>query len=257
MPKIKRSLLGSFLNTGTILSPTWSLISEGVPSGVINYSPKTTEETYIGDDTASFSVDSYAPTMPVEATCITTDEVFEWLDDLREGRDTLSDAETEVVNVWSYKTGGLGYYYAEKQDVSVQVDTFGGDGGLPAKLNFTINYVGDPTPGGYNPTTETFVALPVTTILTTMVIGTVTLAPLFATDKSWLWHAGSVATAVDAVSMTSTLSDATIVQKDDVGDPVIQGGDAALAIGINNLTIEVTVGAETSIYRIDITRAAA
>jgi hypothetical protein len=255
MAKIKRSQVRHFLNTGTILSPTWSLISEGVPSGTINYNPKVTEETYIGDDNATKTIDSYAPDMAIEATAVNGDAVFEYLDALRIARHTLDDAETEIVNVWMYETPGLTYYKAEKQAVSLQADSFGGDGGVAAKFNYTINFLGDPTPGTFSPTALAFVAKPVNTILTTMVIGSVTLTPLFATDKSWLWYAGSVSNGTTTVTMTSTLSGATILQK--VGSTtVLQGDPASLSVGVNHLTITVTVGAEVSVYSIDITRAA-
>lgn len=256
MAKIKRSLIGSFLNTGTVLSPTWSLISAGVPSGTIEMNPQVVTETYIGDDNATIAVEGYAPTIAVDSTAIAGDEVYDWMDALRKGRDLLEDAETELVNVWKYETPALGYYHAEKQNVSIQCDSFGGEGGKAAKLAYTINYIGDPVRGFYNPTEEEFIPAPINTILTTLVIGSVTLAPVFATDKSWLFYAGSVANVVDAVSMTSTLSGATIVQKEGA-NVVSQGADAALAVGVNHLTITVTVGDEESIYMIDITRAAA
>ena len=37
---------------------------------------------------------------------------------------------------------------------------------------------------------------------------------------------------------------------------VSQGDPASLSVGVNHLTIEVTVGSEVSTYHIDITRAA-
>ena len=178
MGKIKRSLVKTFLNTGTIVSPTWSLIGDGVTSAKIEYNPKTVEETYISEDSGSVFVDSYAPVMPVEYTAKNGGAVFEYIDALRKGRSTLSDTETEIVNVWLYKGASLGYYYAEKQSVSIQVDDFGGDGGAAAKLNYTLNFIGDPVKGGYNPTEEEFIEAPVNTELTTMVIGSVTLSPV-------------------------------------------------------------------------------
>lgn len=256
MAKVKRSLFKSFLNTGTLVSPTWSLIGDGVTTATINYNPQTVEETYIVDDSASIFVDSYAPNFPVEMTAISGDDVFDFIDALRKGRSVLSAAEGEIVNVWLYRTPALGYYLAEKQAVSIQVDDFGGDGGQATKLNYTINFVGDPVKGYFNPSTLDWVPAPVNTILSTMVIGSVTLTPLFASDKSWLFYAGSVPTETTTVTMTSTLTGATIVQKDE-GVTVNQGANASLDVGVNHLTIEVTVGDETSIYHIDITRAAA
>jgi hypothetical protein len=254
--KIKRSLIKSFLNTGTLLSPTWSLIGSGVASAKIAYNPKTESVTYISDDNASVTVESYAPQLPVEMIANNGDAVFEYIDNLRKTRATLGDAETELVNVWLYETPALGYYIAEKQSVAISTEDMGGDGGASAKINYTISFLGDPISGEFNPTpAAAFVARPINTILTTMVIGAVTLAPLFATDKGRLHYAGSVSNATTSVTMTSTLVGATIVQK--VGStPVAQGDPASLSVGVNHLTIEVTVGTEVSTYRIDITRAA-
>jgi hypothetical protein len=257
MAKIKRSEVKSFLNTGTTGSPTWSLISEGVSTATIAMNPSVMTETYIGNDTATITVESYAPTMPVEATAIAGDEVFDWIDAARQGRAVLTDAETEVVNVWLYETPALGYYYAEKVSASVQCDSFGGEGGTAAKVNYTINYTSEPVSGGFDPSGLAFVPLAINTALTTLAIGAVTLTPTFATDHTWLWYAGAVANGTDTVTMTSTLAGATIAQADDGGTPVGQGNPASLAVGVNDLTITVTVGSEEVVYHIEITRAAA
>jgi hypothetical protein len=258
--KVKRSLIKSFLNTGTILSPTWSLLADGVVAGKINYAPKTTEETYIDQDTASISVDSYAPNLPIEATAKAGDTVYDYIDALRKARGVLADAETEIVNVWLYRTPANGYYLAEKQNVSIQVDDFGGEGGVPAKINYTINFVGDPTLGIFKPAaTATFAALPIAAVLATMVIGSVTLTPLFATDPTNLLYVGSVSNATTTVTMTSTCiaGGAVVVQKDTDDTTIAQGDPASLDVGVNHLKIQVTVGSEVVTYYIDITRAAA
>lgn len=255
MTKVKRSQFKTYLNTGTLPSPTWSLIGSGVTSALVNYNPKTLEETYIDEDSASISIESYAPTMPVEMTANNGNAAFEYLDGLRKGRSVLGDTETEVVNIWLYETPAGGYYHAEKQSVSIQVDDFGGDGGASAKLNYTINYIGEPTIGIFDPVNLVFEALPVTTVLTTLACSGVTLSPLFATDPTNLLYTAAVANGVSSTNMTSTLVGATIVQYDE-GVEVAQGAAASLAVGINHLTVQVTVGAEVNTYRIDITRAA-
>lgn len=255
MAKIKRSKFKTFLNTGTIGTPVWSLLSEGVTSGVVNMNPKTTEETFIGEDNARISVDSYAPTMPVQMTANNGDAVFEYLDAKRKTRSVLDDVETEVVNVWYYETPANGYYYAEKQSVSIQVDSWGGDGGASAKLAYTINYLGDPVAGVFKVAApSSFEANPVTTQLTTLACSGVTLVPTF--DAGNLLYTASVANGVTSTNMTSTLVGATITQYDEAAE-VAQGGAASLDVGVNHLKVTVVVGGETSNYRIDITRAAA
>ena len=152
--KIKRSEIQTFLNTTPLAAHTYSLLGDGVVAGKIAYNPKVTSETNITEDSASISVDSYAPTMPIEATAKASDPVFEFLDALRIARAVMSDAETDIVNVWMYKAGGPNAYPAEQQAVSIQIDDFGGEGGQPAKINFTINFIGDPVPGTFD--AETF-----------------------------------------------------------------------------------------------------
>lgn len=160
MAKIKRSQVATYVNaTGAATSSgtVYSLLGVGVPSSTPSMNPKTTEETYIHQDTANISVDSYAPTMPVEMTAYTDDAVFVWLDGIRVNRKVLSDAESSIVEVRFYQTSGSGAYPATKQAVSVQIDDgLGGDGGSPAKVNFTFNYMGDPVQGSFNPTTKVF-----------------------------------------------------------------------------------------------------
>lgn len=156
MAKIKRSEVMTFLNTTPSSTATYKLLGDGVTTGAINYNPKTSEEVYIHQDSATITVDSYAPSMPVEAVAVSGDDVFEYIDALRVARAVLDDAETDIVNVWAYESGGPSAYPAEKQDVSIQIDEFGGDGGTAVKINYTINFVGDPVAGTFNAGDSTF-----------------------------------------------------------------------------------------------------
>ena len=159
MAKIKRSQVKTFLQTATTPSVVLSLIGDGVTTGTINYNPEVTTETYIHEDNGTTSIERYAPTLPVEATAINGDAVFEYIDNLRKTRATLDDAETYIVNVWLYETpASTDQYPAEKQAVSIQIDSFGGDGGVSAKINYTINFIGDPVAGSYDVSDGTFTA---------------------------------------------------------------------------------------------------
>jgi hypothetical protein len=156
MTKIKRSEVQTFLNITPLAAATYVLLGEGVPAGDIQYNPKTSEETWVHEDSGRTTVESYNPKMPIEAVAIEGDDAFDYLDALRIARATLSDAETDVVNVWMYEAGGPTAYPAEQQDVSIQIEKFGGPGGEAAKIAFTINYLGDPVPGTFNATTSAF-----------------------------------------------------------------------------------------------------
>jgi len=150
MGKVKRSLFRTFINVGTLVAPDYALLGEGVTTGEIGYNPQTSEETYIHEDSGTTEVESYRPTMPVEASCISGDDVFDFVDGLRKDRAVLDNAKTDVVNVWMYEAEGVAGYPAEKQDVSIQIDSFGGAGGETNKINFTINYIGDPVVGEFD-----------------------------------------------------------------------------------------------------------
>ncbi len=156
--KVKRSQFKTFLNTGTTQAPTWSLLGDGITSGSISYNPQTAEEIYIHQDSGTTEVESYKPNMPVEATVIKGDAAFDFIDNLRRTRAVLTAAHAEIVNVWLYEPPTAGAYPAEKQAVSIQIDEFGGDGGAAAKIKYTINYLGDPVAGTFNPETSTFTA---------------------------------------------------------------------------------------------------
>jgi len=156
MAKIKRSEFLTYIDVDG--EESYYLLGVGVINGTTNMNPKTTDETYIHEDSATITVDSYAPTMPIEVTADNGDEVFEYLDGLRKNRSVLGDCETTIVNVWNYETGGPSAAPAEQQDVSIQIDSFGGEGGSAIKLNVTINYQGDPTAGTFNTSTKSFSA---------------------------------------------------------------------------------------------------
>lgn len=153
--KIKRSLVATFIDIDPN-NEDYELLGEGVVEGKVNMNPKTLEETYISEDAANISVESYAPTMPIEMTCVAGDPVFEFIDTLRKNRSIMSDAETTIVNVWMYETGGPTAYPAEQQAVSIQVDDFGGPGGESNKINFTINYIDDPAAGTFDASDSSF-----------------------------------------------------------------------------------------------------
>jgi hypothetical protein len=158
--KVKRSEVKSFMNVAPSSTASYKLIGDGVTTGTINYNPEVVTETYIHEDSANTFIERYAPTLPIEATAKNGDDVFEFVDGLRKSRAVLDDAETDIVNVWLYESATLGEYPAEKQPVSIQVDSFGGDGGTSAKINYTINFLGDAVLGTFNPTTSTFTPNP-------------------------------------------------------------------------------------------------
>lgn len=157
--KVVRSKIAHFLDVMPTGTTNYQQIGDGVTSALINMNPKTTEETYIHQDTASFSVDSYAPTLPIKMTAVEGDNVFEFVDGLLKTRAVGTNAQTTLVNVWKYEALISGSMYpAEQQSVVIAVESKGGDGGKNAELNFTINYVGDATKGFFHVASGTFLS---------------------------------------------------------------------------------------------------
>jgi hypothetical protein len=254
--KIKRSEFKTFVNTTPDSTATYNLLGDGVTTGAIEMNPETSTETDIHQDTASIAVESYAPTMPIEATAKKGDAVFEFMDGLRRERAVLDAAETDVINVWIYETPTLGEYPAEKQTVSIAVDKFGGEGGKSAKLNYTINYVGDPVIGTFNPSTKVFTPNPNAASLSALSIGALVLTPTF--DPDWLWYTATTAATPQTGSATATDPAAALTLKNEGvtvdTDTGTISGSLALSAGGNTITVEVVVGTETVVYTVEVTK---
>lgn len=156
--KIKRSLFAVFLNTSTTGTATYALMGQGITSQKVDYSPETSSETYVSEDSATTDVESYKPKIATKQTAIAGDAVFDFIDGLRQKRAVLNDAHTDIVMVNLYGTETTGAYPAEKNTVSIQIDDFGGDGGKSVEINYTVNMVGNPVQGTFNPTTKAFTA---------------------------------------------------------------------------------------------------
>lgn len=157
MPKIKRSQFQAFLDTTPSSTATYSLIGDGVTTGTINYNPEVVTEAYIHQDSSTTTLERYAPTFPIEAQCVQGDDVFDFIDGLRQSRAVGSDAETDLLLVYLYETpANTDQYPAELQPVTIQIDSFGGDGATTNRINYTISFRGDPTAGAYDVSDGTF-----------------------------------------------------------------------------------------------------
>lgn len=155
--KVKRSKLAIFLDTsGGEETAEWALIGNGVTEQTITYNPTTSDEVYIHQDSGTVDVESYKPNIPTPMTAIKGDPVFDYVDGLRKTRAIGADARTKICIVYLYETETTGAYPAEQNDCSIQIDDFGGAGGESAKINFTINLIGDAVVGTFNPTTKSF-----------------------------------------------------------------------------------------------------
>lgn len=147
--KIKRSEFAAFLNTAPTTTAVYSRMGKGITGQTISYNPTVNTEQYIDEDSATNSLDAYAPSINTPQTCYAGEPVFEFVDGLRRKRAIGADAETDIVLVYIYSQNGgtPGTYDAEKCKCVISIEDFGGDAGNPVSITYTVSLNGDPTIG--------------------------------------------------------------------------------------------------------------
>lgn len=159
LKKVKRSAIAHYLDTApNTESPVYERMNVGISGLTIDYSPETSSSQYLAEDSATTEVTGYSPTASVEQEVIKGDKIYDFINGLRRNRAVLSDAYTTMVTVEAYEQTEDGVYTAEKQNVSIQIDEFGGDQPDPPHISYTINFRGDPVKGTFNVGTKTFTA---------------------------------------------------------------------------------------------------
>lgn len=150
--KIKRPLIAHFLDTAQSATydaegVTWKRIGLNVTDMSIDYGAQTETEQDIISNSATTDVTGYQPTSAVSQQCTKGDEIFEFITGLRRNRAILSEAHTWMMNIDMWDSSGSTAYSAEVQEVSIQIDSYGGAGGETPVQDFTINFIGDPIQG--------------------------------------------------------------------------------------------------------------
>lgn len=149
----------AYLNTGTLLSPTWSLIGEGFETLDDELNPEVDEVTYISDASATKTITAYAPEWNFDATVIKDDTVVTYLRNIGAELSTGADAETEVVmfDLWNVAIDGT--VDAKKFSVAVQIDSIAsGAGGEKLQMSGALLSKGDPVDGSFDTDTLVFTA---------------------------------------------------------------------------------------------------
>lgn len=146
--RVKRSQFASFLNTTpTGQAPVWGRMGKGITSASVSYNPTVNDEQYIHEDSGTKELDSYAPTMAGEQTAYKGDAVFDYVDSLRQNRAVGDDAKTELLMVYIYDKEEDGKYKAEKQEVAISINEFGGEAGGAVTISYDVGFCGEPEIG--------------------------------------------------------------------------------------------------------------
>ena len=88
MKQVKRSEIVGFLDTSkasSINSATWKIFGNGVTTASYSYNPNTTSETWIVEDNARNTLDSYALSIDGEQSCLFGDDVYDFISKLYDG----------------------------------------------------------------------------------------------------------------------------------------------------------------------------
>lgn len=145
---IKRTEIIAYLNTTpNEKTETLAVVGNGMISGSYSYDANETSETYIVNDNATVTIDSYAVSLDGEMKCIYGDEVFDYINSLRRKLATGTDAETKVLLIDKYDVDTEGNFKAQKFNCSISISSYGGDGGQTPTIAFKINVNGDPING--------------------------------------------------------------------------------------------------------------
>jgi len=146
---VKRSKFALFLNTTPASTETWSRMGKGIVDNSLSYGASVSSETFIHEDNANNNVDSYALNLPVTQYCYKGDAIFDFIDEIRQSRKTGTECETDILLVYLYDfttATNVDHYAAEKNKVTIQIESFGGPGGQRNQIAYNVLFNGDPTP---------------------------------------------------------------------------------------------------------------
>ncbi len=147
---VKRPEIMAFLDTvPTGGSPTWKIVGNGMTTGSYSYEANETSETYIVDENATTTINSYAVSLDGEMKCIYGDDVYDFINGLRFNLATGSSAETNLLLIDKYDeiTSGTGKFRAQQFKCSVSISSYGGDGGATPTISFKVSANGTPKNG--------------------------------------------------------------------------------------------------------------
>lgn len=140
---VMREKLVHLFNTGTIASPVWVLLGDGITSLTEEFNPESETKQYINNANGSTAIKSYTPSISVEREYI-SDTLQTWIDEKIKLLPTGSAAESEYIRINLLDVGTpAGTYNAVKRKCSYQFDNIGGDAGSELKNGMTLGGIGD------------------------------------------------------------------------------------------------------------------
>lgn len=152
---VKRKEIMLYIDTTPSDEETWALYGKKSTTATYTYNPNSTSETYITDDNATNTLDSYNITIDGNMKCYFGDAVYDFINGLRYKLATGSDAVTKALLIDKYdKSSSDNSFKAQIFECTISIESYGGDGGVTPNITFSIGLNGDPTQGSVTFTGE-------------------------------------------------------------------------------------------------------
>lgn len=144
-----RDMLRHYFNIGTLASPKWVLLGDGITALTEEFNPESDTKQYIHQKNGTTNLKSYTPSISVEREYI-SDDLQEWMDGKIKTLPTGSQAVSEYVRINLLDTPtSTGAYPAVKRKCTYQFDSVGGDAGSELVSAMTLGGVGDGEQGTF------------------------------------------------------------------------------------------------------------
>lgn len=154
MPKIERKLFATYIEAQTSV-PSYVLLGTDLEEFNIEMNANVIRTANILGE-SSISIDKYEKTASIEPyKAESGNDLFTWLKSIIDDDLTLSDLETNIVNVDLFGTETAGAFPAIKESCIVEVISYGGNT-EGFQIPFNVHLTGAKVKGTFNPTTKAF-----------------------------------------------------------------------------------------------------
>ncbi|QIB70667.1 hypothetical protein Ami103574_02580 [Aminipila butyrica] len=155
---MKRELFKTFINcTPDAEAATYQVLGDDLEELNIEMSANVSRTSNILGEN-SITIDRYEKTASVEPyKADSGTPLFTFLKGIIDDEKTLDELKTDVVNVDVFGTETSGAYPAYKEEVFVEVTSYGGST-EGFQIPFNVHFTGKRTKGAFNPATKAFVA---------------------------------------------------------------------------------------------------
>ncbi len=153
---VTRNKRQSYMNTGTVNSPTYSLIGEGFTSLAESKNPSEYSRHYVHEATERTDVTGYAPSIAYALDVYSDDPCIQKIIEITDKEAVGTEAQVEIVNVNLFEEAATsGSYVAYKRNYAVVPGNVG-EGTDALNYTGTFKAVGDAVKGTFVAANKTF-----------------------------------------------------------------------------------------------------